>query len=373
MLRRKLQLLMFLLTAVLLSLALAAVWSLEGVFDDMDHINHQSLAAVENSEALNAATSTAEVQLYGLQAKRFHTLDALIDAVDQMDHLADKLGTHSVVHEPAIAPVFNRVKQEIDAFRLHIAAGATIEDPVLQTTHSLQALEAVARLRHDIQAVSSYANQRAQREQDQLTARFRWLVIGMSVAFLLAINLSIALLLRMATLILKPVDELVEASRQLAAEHFDYRVSLTQKDEFDELAQAYNHLAQQLQENEQRKIEMLQQAALALNHELNNAMAIIDLQLRLLQKKAGDTRAFADSLRQINETMGRMAKVVESFRNIRRIVLTDYVGGVRMLDLERSAEPAATAATAPEGGPGKTPAGNPPAALPAATHGPSPK
>jgi signal transduction histidine kinase len=102
------------------------------------------------------------------------------------------------------------------------------------------------------------------------------------------------------------------------------------------LAQAFNHLAGQLQENERRKIETLGQVALTLNHELNNAMATIEMQLALLRRPANDKQAIEKCLRQIHENLQRMAKVVESLRQVRRIVLTDYLGGMKMLDLEQS-------------------------------------
>ena len=347
MLRRKLQTLLFLLIALLMSLAIAAVWSLEGVFDEMDHINHEASAAMDQAEGMNVAVSGVEVQLYALQYGKTHNLDVLIEGVEQLNALAQELDQRYVVHEAAIAPVFTRLLEELAAFQLHVGAGATIEDPALQAMHNLAALQTVAQLRQDIQLVSQHASRHAQQEQRALTRRFRWLVGGMIVAFLLVINVSVLLLLRMAGMILKPVDQLVEASRQLAQEHFEYRVSLEGKDEFDELAQAYNNLAQQLQNNEKRKIEMLQQAALTLNHELNNALAIIQLQLRLLQRKSGDAGRFEDSLRQIEQTMGRMAKVIESFKNVRRIVLTDYISGVKMLDLERSTQQESPAADMP--------------------------
>ena len=54
----------------------------------------------------------------------------------------------------------------------------------------------------------------------------------------------------------------------------------------------------------------------------------------------------------------RMVGAVESLKHVRRIVLTDYVSGVKMLDLERSVlaeqQPDAPAAKAGAGGPAAT-------------------
>jgi len=128
----------------------------------------------------------------------------------------------------------------------------------------------------------------------------------------------------------------------LAAEQFDYRVDLPGRDEFHELAAAFNQLGEQLRNNEQRKIETMHQAARTLNHELNNAMAIIELQLRLLRRRSAAHGDGADdgSLAKIHASLVRMAEVVDSLKHIRQIVLTDYTDGVKMLDLARSVDPA---------------------------------
>src|SRR5947209_5833042 len=56
-----------------------------------------------------------------------------------------------------------------------------------------------------------------------LAVRLKWIVLGLSIAFLLVINGSVVVLLRAAGMILAPVDRLVAASRELAAEHFEHR------------------------------------------------------------------------------------------------------------------------------------------------------
>jgi signal transduction histidine kinase len=133
------------------------------------------------------------------------------------------------------------------------------------------------------------------------------------------------------------VEQLVEASRRLGREEYDYRVKIPTPDEFGELAASYNRLAEQLQANERRKLETLSQAAVTLNHELNNAGAIIRLQLQLLERQNVGTPEFARALVQIRESLARMTATLERLKHVRRIVLTDYAEGTKMLDLEKSA------------------------------------
>jgi HAMP domain-containing protein len=171
-----------------------------------------------------------------------------------------------------------------------------------------------------------------------LAHRLTWVVLGLSLAFLVLVNASVLLLLRAASMILNPVDRLVAANRELAAEHFEHRVPLDRADEFDQLADAYNHLAQRLQANERKRLETLGMAALTLNHELNNAMGMIELQLQLVARRVGQREPVERSLRCIGDGLARMSRTVESLKHIKRIVLTDYVEGTKMLDLEKSTE-----------------------------------
>jgi len=172
-------------------------------------------------------------------------------------------------------------------------------------------------------------------EQRQISHELRKLIIGLTVAALIMVNLTVIMLLRTASMILRPVAALVEGSRQLAAERFDHRVEVDQDDEFGELAHAYNALAEQLQANEQRKVETLRQLAVSLNHELNNMISVIELQLRFLDRKAGADQSQAGHLRQIRENLSRIAETVASLKDVRRIVVTDYIPGLKMLDLPR--------------------------------------
>src|SRR5436190_15002983 len=102
------------------------------------------------------------------------------------------------------------------------------------------------------------------------------IVLGLTFLFILLINLSIVAVLRIAGMVLRPVERLIEGTRELARGRYDFRVEVERDDEFAELARSYNGLAAQLAENEQRKLEVLGQVGLTLNHELNNASAIIE-------------------------------------------------------------------------------------------------
>jgi len=172
----------------------------------------------------------------------------------------------------------------------------------------------------------------------QAADRFRRTAIGLAIAHLVLLNIMIVVLLRAATLVLRPVDRLVEASRRLASGDYSHRVEVRRHDEFDELAEAFNAMAENLQSDEARRLETLHQVARTLNHELNNAIAIIELQLRLVQKSPGYDRSSGVQLQRIHEALSHMNETIVSLKDVRRVVLTEYIEGVQMLDLKLSTQ-----------------------------------
>ena len=346
MLRRKLILLLFSVTGLLMALALAALLSLQTIFANLDHIQGDARRMVDVSNQLSASIYAIELQLHELQSGRQRHLDALIENVELMRRRTRSLRGHDMASQPAIQQRVEGVIDRLEQFSQHVEVLATTHDPELSARYEVQLLEAAGHLRDDILHITRFGNDHAHALEVALTRRFRWIVVGLGIGFLLVINTSMLLLLRASVMILRPVERLVDASRRLALEQFDHRVDVDQSDEFGELATAFNRLAAQLQENEQRKVETLHQTAATLNHELNNAMATIELQLRLLSKRAGRPEAFEACLKQIRQNLARMAQVVEAVKHVRRVVVTDYADGIKMLDLEQSVKDAPTGPTA---------------------------
>lgn len=335
MLRRKLMLILFTLTSLLIVLAVAALWSLQRVFVELDHLK-TAATAVDQVNELNTNLSAIQVELYALQTGRQLHLDRLVDEVEAIHRTADKLNQHYVVLDPDVLPTYERFMLRLDGFEDLVGVLATANDRDLSLRYNLACLDHAAQMHQGLLLIARHVQAHTRTEQSAITGNFRWLVVAIALGFLVVINTSILMMLRTAGMILRPVDKLVHASRELAKENFKHRVAMGQADEFDELARAYNHLAEQLQENERRRIETLQQTALTLNHELNNAITTIDLQLTLLRRRSGRDEAMQKGLGQIQENLQRMSLVIASLKQLKRVVLTDYVDGVKMLDLHES-------------------------------------
>lgn len=232
------------------------------------------------------------------------------------------LGGHRLVREgsPA-APAFERLAVELPRYVADPGSSAAL-------AHELRA---------ELRDLEGYAGAYSAARRTQLADSFRRLVFALTVAAIAMVNVAVVVLLRTAHMILRPVDELVAASRELAGENFGYRVVVDRDDEFGELAHAYNHLAEQLGANEQRKMDTLRQVAVTLNHDLNNAISVIELQLRLLDRHSDDP-ALKDRLGRIHTSLARVAAAVHALAKVRRIVLTEYMPGQLMIDLKRSVD-----------------------------------
>jgi len=338
MLRRKLLIVFGSLVVLLVALAATAIWVLQGALSDLRRVNTQAVAVADEVNRLNDGLTAVEVDLYQIQLGRQRHLDGLIDDVEAAHNLIDLIGKHYVVHLPQSEGAFKAVRDLYPGFEQRVSSLATAQDENLSRQYAVAALADAMTLRQGVRQIDRNAREHARQEQENLASRFRWLVFGIAIGCLLVINISIVVLLRAAGMVLRPVDKLVEVSRQLTSEHFEKRAELQDADEFHELAEAYNQLAERIQSSEQRRMEMLGQVALTLNHELNNSIAIIELQLQLLGRQTDGGDRFESCLRNIKENLHRMAETVESLKHIRRIVLTDYISGVKMLDLQRSVQ-----------------------------------
>jgi signal transduction histidine kinase len=344
MLRRKLLLRLGVLVGILVLAAVGAIWLLQGVLKDLDHVNDDAAALVDGTQELSTAVARVESELYQLQGEG-RPLDAndLGAQILRARAAYAALGAHEIMHAGGSgAGAYAMAGQALDDF-LALASRAAAGDQGAPRDPTALSAPLRERMLELVQA----ARRHVTGERAVVVSRLRMMVVGMSVAALIMVNLAVLLLLRTADMILRPVDALVEASRQLGREQFDTRVEIAQwggDDEFGELARAYNSLAAQLAANEQRKVETLQQTSLMLSHEINNALSIISMQLALAERQASGAVGGAGNallkqhLGQINASLRRIADTVSALGRIRRIVLTDYLPGQKMLDLSRSVE-----------------------------------
>jgi len=324
------------LVVLLVVMGVAAVWTLQGVVRQLDHVNTDATRIVDDSGELNLAISAIEIDLLQLQLGQERHLDNLISDMAVAQRLIAKIGSHYVVHEPEASPHYADLRKSFPQFARQAGLLATVQDAELFREYSVKTATMAMELRKSMRRIDSKIREHVRREQRELTSQFQWLILGFALGYVIVVNVTIMMLLRASSMVLTPVDALMAASRHLVDEQFHHRADLTGDDEFTELARTYNALAERVQADEQRRMEMLGQVALTLNHELINAIATIELQLQLISRRSLQGEEFEEGLRHIHEGLRRMTRTVESLTHIRRIVLTDYIAGVKMLDLQRS-------------------------------------
>jgi signal transduction histidine kinase len=97
---------------------------------------------------------------------------------------------------------------------------------------------------------------------------------------LLALSLSIAFTVGLRRAVLKPLELLSSAARRFGSGAFHIRVGDVGEGEFRALSQAFDHMAEELQERERRLVESERMAAIGqlaagIAHEINNPIGII--------------------------------------------------------------------------------------------------
>ena len=323
MLRRKLLIRIGLLVACFVAGAVIAISLFQGALLDIDRINTEGMTLVESIARIDESISRIE-----------DARDGLATGGEELSRaMTDELA--SLAQQPALRIPGSRQAAALDRLNALIPE---LLNPASTTGAEERVNHAALRARlHELsQEIQAYIGA----EQARFSGYLRWLVVGMTLGALIMVNVAILVLVHTAQVVLKPVSQLVEGSRELAAEHFAHRVRVDQGDEFGELAQAYNRLAEQLQAIEERKAETLRQLAVTINHDLNNAMATIEMQLSLLDRESGRDKNLARYFRDIQDTLKRMSVRVAQLKEIRRVVLTDYVDGQKMVDVEQSVAPA---------------------------------
>ncbi|MBK7403614.1 MAG: HAMP domain-containing protein [Phycisphaerales bacterium] len=323
MLRRKLLIRIGLLIGAFVSGAVVAILLLQLVVQNVDRVDRDTAMLTDSVYELTGAMTALEAER--LAGQRPSGAD-----VSEITRSIERLASHPIGSAPG-APATDAI------VRIRSLLPAVLEEGDLTPEARVETVrDAAPRLRAELRELGNVVSAYVSQERSTFARTFRLLVLGLTLAAIVMVNASVIVLLHTVHMILRPVDRLVGASRELAREHFGHRVDIDQDDEFGELAHAYNRLAEQLEANEERKMETLRQVAVALNHDLNNTLAAIELELRLADLQSGSNPRLAERFARMHQSVARVAKAVRSLAQVRRIVLTEYMPGQMMLDLERS-------------------------------------
>jgi len=136
-----------------------------------------------------------------------------------------------------------------------------------------------------------------------------------------AVSLMIYLLVN--RIVLKPVTEIVAATRKVAGGDLHYTIALPQRDEIGALAQAFNAMTQKLSEAQRQvyqaeKLAAVGQLAAGVAHEINNPLTGVLTYSSFLLKRAADKPEFRDDLEVIVRETQRCRGIVKGLLDFAR-------------------------------------------------------
>ncbi len=152
--------------------------------------------------------------------------------------------------------------------------------------------------------------------------RFRWnlqqmeflnevtrsIYLGGIVTIIVAIFLSWIMAHRMT----KPMQEMVTATKNIAAGKLDHRLNIDSDDEWGIVAKSFNSMAIQLEDKEQLRRELVAN----LSHELATPLTSIAGYLQAIEEGLIDKNQWNQTLQLLREESSRMKKMVEDLREL---------------------------------------------------------
>lgn len=284
MLRRRLLTIIGPLVGILVLASIVGIVLLQGTLSQVEQINAGGLATVEDGNDFVLIFRDARRNLHEIAMGHPNQLQPLAASMDRSTQLLHNIEQSPFVHHPRFDSTLDRIHAQYPQLQRQIA---TLFAPHadMSPAHAESLIEKMDEINIDVSNLSQLVREQTHVEFQELSNQFRLQLLVLTIVSILAVNLSILALLRMGGMILRPVDKLVAAARELGKEKFDVRIQLETNDEFGQLAKAYNHMAEELEAAERRRMDVLGQVALTMNHELNNVINIIELQLVLVSKR----------------------------------------------------------------------------------------
>src|SRR3990172_1184114 len=111
--------------------------------------------------------------------------------------------------------------------------------------------------------------------------------------------------------ITRPIRQLEEGTRRIAQGELDFRLEIEARNELEQLAQSFHHMAYELKRAQERLIKTERLAAigevsLAIHHEINNPLTSVMGYAEILQQRSDLPADVHDQLKPIYDGAVRM-------------------------------------------------------------------
>jgi two-component system, NtrC family, sensor kinase len=156
-------------------------------------------------------------------------------------------------------------------------------------------------------------------DREMQASQRRMLLFG--VVAIAAVSLMIYLLVN--RIVLAPVNEIVAATRKVAAGDLQYKIALAKRDEIGILANSFNEMTQKLSEAQRQvyqsqKLAAVGQLAAGVAHEINNPLTGVLSYSSFLLKRAEDKPEFKEDLEVIVRETQRCRGIVKGLLDFAR-------------------------------------------------------
>ncbi|RJQ20037.1 MAG: HAMP domain-containing protein [Nitrospiraceae bacterium] len=151
-------------------------------------------------------------------------------------------------------------------------------------------------------------------------------VIRRIVAALLIFGIGILLAIFLAVRYTKPIDEVVNAAKQVASGNLDQELDTKRKDEIGDLARSFNNMIEKLREERELKEKLrkaehfagIGQVAQNIAHEIKNPLNFISLSIdhmkeRYRPENSEEAKSFESLVLNMKSEIQRLSKFAESF------------------------------------------------------------
>ena len=141
--------------------------------------------------------------------------------------------------------------------------------------------------------------------------------------------------------ITRPIRQLEEGTRRIAQGELDFHLEIEARNELEQLAQSFHHMAYELKRAQERLIKTERLAAigevsLAIHHEINNPLTSVMGYAELLQQRSDLPPDVHEQVKPIYEGAVRMRDIIRKLERVQDRT-TDRLGGAKMTDLSSSA------------------------------------